>query len=252
MGATTPEQMAVIKAAVERRGNQLFDQARNEGRREPREAYLMDALAQICDEWLREAADLTPIDGSVSGERTDRPIDRRRRVVPPGYLGLLRLDVEALQRDRVDGEESCEIAGVGPIPVSVARRLLGDAVLKLVITRGVDVVNVTHLGRGPTVAQKIALLWSSPSCAVASCARRAGIEHDHRIEWARTRHTTIRELDRLCDHHHDLKSYDGWALIAGANGANGAKEMVPPHDSRHPGRRPSEGEEQGPPARDGP
>ena len=54
----------------------------------------------------------------------------------------------------------CEITGVGPIAVSVARSLLGESVLKLVITRGVDVLNVTHLGRGPTVAQRIAALQS--------------------------------------------------------------------------------------------
>jgi hypothetical protein len=44
----------------------------------------------------------------------------------------------------------CEITGVGPVPVEVARRLLGESILKLVITNGVDVANVTHLGRGPT------------------------------------------------------------------------------------------------------
>jgi hypothetical protein len=254
-GAIIPEQMAVIKAAVERRGNELFDQARNQGRREPREAYLMDALAQICDEWLRgqatdlfdphtaatepEDADTPPADNRraepdrATGE--SGPSRRPRRPVPPGYLGLLRLDVEALQRGHVQGQELCEIAGLGPIPVSAAHRLLGDAVLKLVITNGVDVANVTHLGRGPTVAQKIAMLWGSPGCVISGCPRMAGIEHDHRVEWRHTRHTTVDELDRLCDHHHDLKSYKGRALVR-AEGS--VIDMVPPHDPRHPGRRP--------------
>jgi hypothetical protein len=234
-GATTPEQMAVIMAAVERRGNQLFDQARTEGRREPREAYLMDALAQICDEWLRgQTADLFHPEPATepSGESTSgkRP---RRRPVPPGYLGLLRLDIEALQRGRVAGEETCEIAGLGPIPDSVARRLLGDAVLKLVLTRGKDVANVTSLGRGPTAAQKIALLWETPGCAVTGCPRMAGIEHDHRVEWRHTRHTVLDELDRLCDHHHDLKTYKGWALV---RHPNGTVDMVRPTNPRHPQR----------------
>jgi hypothetical protein len=52
------------------------------------------------------------------------------------------------------------------VPVPVAERLLGKAVLHLVITRGTDVLNVTHLGRGPTAAQKIALAWASPGCTV--------------------------------------------------------------------------------------
>ena len=53
----------------------------------------------------------------------------------------------------------------------VARDLLGDAVVKLVITKGVDVANVTHLGRGPTVAQKIALWWQTPQCTELDCTR---------------------------------------------------------------------------------
>ena len=64
-------------------------------------------------------------------------------------------------RGKVEGDEVCEIAGIGAIPAERARELLGDAVLKLVITNGVDVANVTHLGRGPTIAQKIALLWQA-------------------------------------------------------------------------------------------
>jgi hypothetical protein len=39
-----------------------------------------------------------------------------------------------------------------------ARDLLGESIVKLVITNGVDGADVTHLGRGPTAAQRIALL----------------------------------------------------------------------------------------------
>ena len=258
IGATTPEQMASIKAAVERRGNELFDEARREGRREPREAYLMDALAQICDEWLRgQATDLVDDLSTAGSGRDAEPADSditqpspvgsdeagtsettqcppadaaKRRRVPPGYLGLLRLDLEALWRGHVAGEELCEIAGLGPVPVSVARRLLGDAVVKLLITKGRDVLDVTHLGRGPTVAQKMALLWGSPGCVITGCPRMAGIQHDHRIEWRHTHHTVIDELDRLCDHHHDLKTYKGWAAV---RRPDGTVVMVPPTDPRH-------------------
>jgi hypothetical protein len=250
LGATTPEQMAVIKAAVERRGNQLFDQARKDGRREPREAYLMDALAQICEEWLRGEVRVAPSPTTTAGGAVGR------RTVPAGYLGLLRLDVAALQRGHVDGDETCEIAGLGAVSVTAARRLLGDAVLKLVLTRGVDVANVTHLGRGPTAAQKVAMLWATPGCAVSGCPRMAGIEHDHRIDWAHTRHTVLGELDRLCGHHHNLKSRKGWALVTTPEGV---VELVPPTDPCHLGdtrwRRPQPGTQispRGSPTRAGP
>ncbi|MGH9252873.1 MAG: hypothetical protein ACRD0W_25670, partial [Acidimicrobiales bacterium] len=134
------------------------------------------------------------------------------------------------RRGRVDGQELCEIAGVGPVPVSVARDLLGEAIVKLVITNGVDVANVTHLGRGPTTAQKIALMWTNPTCIAESCHRRR-IEYDHRKPWAQTRHTRLDELDPLCDYHHDLKTRLGWALVPGT----GKRAFVPLDDPRHPG-----------------
>jgi hypothetical protein len=113
----------------------------------------------------------------------------------PRFLALLRVDVETLRRGRVAGDELCEIRGVGPVPVPVAAGLLGQSVLRLVITRGVDVCNVTHLGRGPTAAQKIALAWASPGCTVEGCWRTR-VEHDHRQPWAQTRHTRLDELER--------------------------------------------------------
>ena len=151
----------------------------------------------------------------------------------PRFLALLRADVEALQRGAVEGSELCEITGVGPVPVDTARRLLGDAVLKLVITRGTDVANVVHLGRGANAAQKVALLWSSPTCVVEGCSR-THTEIDHREDFARTRHTTLSELEPMCDPHHDRKTYEGWALVPG----KGKRPLVPPDDPRHPNHQP--------------
>jgi hypothetical protein len=118
----------------------------------------------------------------------------------------------------------------------VARDLLGEAILKLVITKGVDVLNVTHLGRAPTVAQQAALWWQSPCCNVAGCNRVQFVQNDHRIEWTKTKHTRLDELDPLCTHHHDLKTNHRWALVEGT----GKRRMVPPDDPRHPKNKPKE------------
>ncbi len=91
--------------------------------------------------------------------------------------------------------------------------------------------SVTHLGRGPSAAQRIALLWRDPKCVVEGC-NAVRTEVDHRIPWAQTHHTRLDELDNVCDHHHDLKTYEGWALVAGS----GRRPMVPPDDPRHPGQ----------------
>ncbi len=212
---TTPEQMATIKAAVESRAGQLFEAARKTGRHEPREAYLMDALEQICSEWM-------------SGP-TESPAPKRK----PAYLGLIRIDHGALQRGRVEGDELCEITGLGPVPVRTARELLGDAVLHLILTNGTAVGTTVNLKRGPTVAQRMALLWSSPICAIDGCPVPR-VEIDHGRPWTECRETSLANLRPLCGHHHDLKTYDGWAVID----HDGQVLMVPPDDPRHPNNGP--------------
>ena len=192
--------------------------ANRDGERLGRDTLAFDALVLAA----RRSAQPVPVGDGVTPKRDN-----------PRFLALLRADVTALQRGAVEGDELCEIAGVGPIPIHTARRLLGDAVLKLVITRGVDVANVVHLGRGPNAAQKVALWWSSPGCIVEGCSR-AHTEFDHREDFARTRHTTLSELEPMCDPHHDRKTYERWALVAGT----GKRPFVPPDDPRHPNHEP--------------
>jgi hypothetical protein len=191
----------------------VFGEARQEGRRDEHETYAFDALVRLA---RRPDAD---------GATTKRP--------SPNYLGLLRVDWEALVRGDVQDGELCEITGVGPIPAATARELLGDAILKLVITKGVDVLHVTHLGRGPTAAQRVALLWSSPGCSVEGCPRTR-VEIDHREPYAKTGHTKLGECDPLCTLHHYMKHHHGWSLVEGT----GKRAFVPPSDPRHPKNRP--------------
>ena len=102
------------------------------------------------------------------------------------------------------------------------------------ITKGVDVMNVTHLGRSATMAQQVALWWQPPCCTGEGCTRTERLENDHRDDWANTHHTRLDELDPLCGHDHDLKTYHGWALVDG----KGHRPMVPPDDPRHPRNHP--------------
>jgi len=201
--------------------NEEFTAARREGRREERDAYVFDAFVRV----FREQ-DQQP-------DETDNTPKTKHRC--PSYLSILRLDYEALLRGSTAGDELCEIAGLGPVPVTTARTLLGESILKLVVTKGADVANVTHLGRGPRVAQKIALLWQSPCCSVEGCTRTR-IEFDHREPWANTKHTKLAELDALCGFRHDLKHREGWALVDGS----GKRPMVPPDHPDHPKNRPKD------------
>jgi hypothetical protein len=214
----TPEQVARIEVALEPMIDELFKRARAAGRPEPRTAYAFDALVALADR-----------DESVAPTTAKK----KRRSEKPRYFGLLHASVEALTRGAIEGEETCEIVGVGPVPVRIARELLGESILKLVITKGVDVMNVTHLGRGPTAAQRVALLWSKPKCANESCSSTF-VQLDHREPWAETKHTRLDELDPLCPHDHYLKTHDGWSLVEG----KGRRAFVGPHDPRHPRNKP--------------
>jgi hypothetical protein len=109
--------------------------------------------------------------------------------------------------------------------IGTARDLLGDSIVKLVITNGVEVANVTHLVVGPR--------WPSASrcCGARRVARSTiGIQADHRVPWADDQVTELADLDPLCSHQHRLKSHHAWALIASV----GKRPMDPPGDPRHP------------------
>lgn len=204
----TAERGARFEAVLEPKVDEMFARARAEGRREPREAYVFDALMELIEQ---------------------EPVDEKSRRSKPRYLALLHVDVEALVRGEAEGGEKCEIVGVGPVPVRVARELLGESILHLVITKGVDVANVVHLGRGPTAAQRIALLWAKPKCANVECSSTF-VQIDHRLPWSETKHTKLGELDPLCPHDHKLKTNQGWSLVDG----EGRRSFVPPGDRRHP------------------
>jgi Domain of unknown function (DUF222) len=206
-----PEVVAGIMASLEPIRTELFEAARKEGRRDPIEAYAADALAELA----RRA------DGTSSG---GKPV-RRTKI-------LARIDLSALLRGYPVDDETCELAGCGPVAVSAIRDLLDteDPFLAAIVTRGNDIVGVAHLGRRPNAHQQSALEWVYPTCTVEGCNSVAFLEYDHRQDWADT-HTTVFELvDRLCTHHHDLKTTENWGLVEG----RGKRAFVPPGDPRHP------------------
>ena len=205
---------AQFMARLRERTDALFKKARAEGRREPLEAYLFDALM-----------------GLAAGD-TDTKAARSSRDTKV----LVQVDLEV-----------CEIAGFGPVPVSVVKDLLaqGDTFLAAVITKGVAVTGVAHLGRSHTAYQRTALQWLYPICAVEGCSALAR-QIDHRNDWAKTHTTLFDDADPYCKHHHDLKTYGGWGLVDG----RGKRAFVSPDDPRHPNnaRQAGKATERPPPA----
>src|SRR5262249_39922295 len=103
--------MTVLDPLIDRE----FKAARTQRRREEREAYAFDALVKAVEQPASES--------------------KQPRV---RHLGLIRADLSALKRGHTEDGELCEITGIGSIPVTTARELLGDAILKLVVTKGTD------------------------------------------------------------------------------------------------------------------
>jgi hypothetical protein len=168
----------------------------------------------------------------ATGRRASRP--RRRRGAQVKLL--LRVDYDAWLRGTAAPGETCELVGYGPVAVSVVRDLIdtGDAFVAAILTKTHAVAGVAHLGRRPNAHQQSALEWLYPSCAAEGCPARAHLQTDHRTDWAKTRFTALDLLDRLCTHHHNLKTRQNWQLVNG----HGKRAFVAPDDPRHPRHQP--------------
>jgi hypothetical protein len=157
---------------------------------------------------------------------------RARKLAGSPIRVMIRVDLDTLLRGIPLEGELCEIAGYGPVPVSVIEDLLATESPFIIglLTRGRALTGVYHHGRHPNAHQRSALDFLYPTCAAEGCASRAGLQYDHREDFAKTRITAFDLLDRLCVHHHRKKTRDGWALIHG----RGKRAFDPPDDPRHP------------------
>lgn len=234
-----PDIVARLYAHIAPARARLFHQARREGRRERSEALDADALLETLAAGASAGAGAAGGKRAATSERASSRNDKTSaRAARAGQRAetakvIVRVDLGALIRGYpVDGEV-CEIAGVGPIATSAVRDLIAsNAFLAAVIANGRQVSGVAHLGRRPTAAQQTLLEWVDPTCAREGCNRTLNLERDHRIPWSVSRTTSVDALDRLCSACHDLKTYGGWALVAGT----GKRPLVPPQHPDHPDR----------------
>ena len=214
---------AAMIAALRSWEDAVFERNRGAGIREKREAYAADALADALCGTTTPADDAAPTAGD---QPVPAPTSRHGRDMKV----IVRIDLAALRRGHTEPGELAEIAGLGQVPVSTIRQMLDDAFLASVLTDGVDVRTVTHHGRRPNAFQQTVLELTRPTCEVDGCARQWFLEADHRTDWSQVQITDLANLDRLCDHHHDLKTNDGWRLV----GPKDRRRLVPPDHPDHP------------------
>jgi hypothetical protein len=190
--------MAEVDAALKPRIERAFADARDAGRFERREAYMADVVRDLL---LGAASE--PANGA----------GRDNQAVRPEKKVIALIDVPALNRGRVEGDETCEIVGVGPVSVSAVRALLSDAFLALVFRDGEDVQNVTHLGRQVTARQRTAMEARGCRCEREGCGGTYLLEIDHNEGWTLTYETKLDDLSWLCCHCHDLKTRNDLRLV---------------------------------------
>ena len=230
--------IAVVKAETERVGAD----ARRAGANEPTRALAVDALVRlVCGSGFGGAVGSSPIgsrkarprgrpganghSAKAGGRATGRPDHRGSSVAGPprtttddGAFGMprtmvhVRVDHGALLRGHTKAGEVCEIPGVGPIPVSLARTLAADSILSVLLTKGVDVSAVAHAGRTIPASIRRALLERDPICVVPGCDVTDALEIDHVVPYGDGGTTSLANLARLCHWHHYLKTHQGHLL----------------------------------------
>ncbi len=191
------DQTARVLAALAPYEKDLFDAARKAGREERSDALAFDALIALADA-SRVAAD---------DEATKAAASR------PATTAVIRIDHASLIRGHTEPGEVCEIVGSGPIPVAVASKLLDDAFIKAVLVDGTDVLAVSHLGRTIPARLRTAIEELYPECVLEGCHMTENLEIDHNVPIEEGGRTELRNLGRLCCHHHHYKHKHGLRLV---------------------------------------
>ena len=195
-GFLCPEDGAFLDAQVRMRSDLQFRKARKSGRRESTGAYAADGFMDL----IRDGAG-----GSGSMSQTSGP----RAMIK------VTVDHAALMREHTQGEEHCQIDGLGPVPVSVVKGILADSILQVLVTDSQDIIAVSRQNRYVSARQRRALEARDQRCVVPRCDETRRLEIDHIKEFAKGNPTKLDNLALLCHHHHFLKTHRGWTLGGG-------------------------------------
>jgi hypothetical protein len=213
------EDVARILHTLEPLTKARFAQARTAGEREPQDAYRFDAL-------------VTAVTATATGSGS--------RKTQRGTACVL-VDLGSLLDGKTGPGGTCEIPGVGPVPVAHAREVLSHGLLQLVITDGVDVQTVVSSTRHVPPALRIAIAVRDRTCKIHGCDRDRMLDRHHTPPFEQSHRTTYTELGNLCPKHHDLvtnkrytttDNHDGtWDLHAPAHAPPDTLANAPPGEA---------------------
>jgi Domain of unknown function (DUF222)/HNH endonuclease len=230
-GRDTPDRGATLLSHLGPMATALRRARRKEGEgSEPEAALRADALVAlvcghtVCGNTVCEntvCGNTSPTSAGPGEDPTgpEAPTTLER---PPPTTVLVRVDLEALLRGEALPGEVCELEGVGPVPVTMARQLASDAFLTLCYHRAGEISAVSNLGRTIKATLRTALFERDRHCVVPGCMATRALEIDHLVPFAEGGPTELDNLALLCHHHHFLKTYEGWALTRTGTTQTGA------------------------------
>jgi hypothetical protein len=197
----TPDELARVMGEIDRRTGVIAEGAIRGRWFESWNAHRVDALVEMA---------MPGCDGPT----------------PPASMVHVVVDYDALMRGHTVPGERCEIPGIGSIPVTLARQMSDDCILKVLLTKGVDVVAVAHGGYTIPAHLRTALDVRDPKCIVPGCEYSRRLQKDHRNSFGRTQVTKLEDLAHLCPSHHYLKTFCGYTY----RGGPGTWEWIPPEN----------------------
>jgi hypothetical protein len=201
MWRLSPDKGAEVNAAIDAEIDLIFRAARAAGTCEPREAYAADALHALIMRGPRKATGAT-----------------------------LVMDARAAEAGFASRGQRCEIPGVGPIPVTIAKQMLASAKVREVPA---DPALLPDYSTDRRYYPPWLLAWLEqqyPVCGVPGCDVDSHLEIDHVIPREEGGRTEQNNLWRICWHHHRLKTNQHWKVT----GTPHNWDLVPPDDRGPP------------------
>jgi hypothetical protein len=191
----SPEKGAEVNAAIDAETDLLFREARADGCREPREAYAADALHALITRGPRKTTGINVL-----------------------------VDADAIAAGHANRGQRCEIPGIGPIPVTIAKQMLATAKVRAV---PVDPAQLPEYSTDRRYYPPWLTAWLEqryPVCGVPGCDVDFHLEIDHVVPKAEGGRTEQNNLWRICWYHHRLKTNEGWTVT----GEPHDWDLVPP------------------------
>ena len=206
---------AYVDKALDFFQSQVFDEARRKGDREPFDAYRADALVAMARAAMGE-------DSSGSPTRRHQPA----RSSSTRHAIVITVPHSVFLTGRPVSGETCQVPGVGPVPVSAVHRLMDeDPIIKAVVTKGRDITAVATLTRTIKDDLRLAVLAANDlNCAVPTCDHRRFLQLDHEWEFHKGGPTSYENLRPVCTFHHRQRTVEGYEL----RGSPGSYEWIAP------------------------